>query len=93
MSDIDWDFWLNMPTVRIWQACALSLNIDPEKMKQHPDGYMTPEGFLFKDESFKTNKEKDEFNKRLRLLSSHVINIVTCIVLLLLLLSVLFIIA
>ena len=74
MSSIDWDLWLNLPTVRIWQACALSLNIDPDKMKQNPDGYITPSGFLFKDESFRTIKEKKEFEKRLRLLSSHAIH-------------------
>ena len=32
MSSVDWDLWLNMPTVKLWQACALSLDIDPDKM-------------------------------------------------------------
>ena len=49
MSGVDWDLWLEMPTVTIGQACALSLNIDPDKMT-HGD------------------KEKNDFQKRLKLL-------------------------
>jgi hypothetical protein len=53
MSGVDWDLWLKMPTVTIGQACALSLNIDPDKMT-HGD------------------KEKDDFQKRLKLLTEIV---------------------
>jgi len=49
MSDVDWDLWLKVPTVTIGQACALSLDIDPDKMT-HGD------------------KEKDNFQERLKLL-------------------------
>jgi hypothetical protein len=31
-SKIDWNFWLAMPYVRVWQAAALSLGIDPDKL-------------------------------------------------------------
>jgi hypothetical protein len=29
-NNVDWDHWLNMPTVTLWQAVALSMNIDPD---------------------------------------------------------------
>jgi hypothetical protein len=28
---VNWDMWLNMPKVALWEAVALSLNIEPDK--------------------------------------------------------------
>jgi hypothetical protein len=29
-TKVDWDHWLNFPTVKLWQAVALSMNLAPE---------------------------------------------------------------
>jgi hypothetical protein len=34
----DFEKWLSMPMWEIWQGVALSLNIDPDKVRRHPDG-------------------------------------------------------
>ena len=72
MSSVDWDFWLQLPAVTVWQACALSLNIDPDKMNKIKDAWMEPSSPLFKDESFRSAEEKEKFKKRLRLLSASI---------------------
>ncbi len=72
MSSIDWDFWLHMPVVTVWQACALSLKIDPDKMNKIQDEWMEPSRPLFKNESFRSAEEKEIFEKRLRLLSKSI---------------------
>ena len=68
--EVNWNFWLNMPTVKIWQACALSLDIDPDKMT----GSMECDGWQFYPSSFRTIKEKDDFDKRCRLLTKIAFN-------------------
>ena len=32
-NEPDWDFWLVMPEVKLWEATALSMNMDPHKME------------------------------------------------------------
>jgi len=66
-NKIDWDFWLNMPTVTIGQAVALSLGKDPDKMSQT----RTCDGWKYLDDSFKTEEEENKFYKRCRLLINN----------------------
>lgn len=48
----DWSYWGNLPEVQIWQAVALSLNVDPESLNTPPGGFHPdfcnnrPEGFI-----------------------------------------------
>ena len=72
LSFIDWRYWRHMPEVKQWEACALSLNINPENMKHRPQGWMTGPGSgpIFADGSFPGKTAQVEFNKRLRLLSA-----------------------
>lgn len=51
----DWDFWRAMRKVDDRQACALSLNIEPDSSLAFP-----------------TEKLKEEFDKRIRLLRSNI---------------------
>ena len=67
MSNVDWNHWLNMPTVTIGQAVALSLGRDPDKMSQT----RTCDGWVYLKSSFKTKEEMDEFYKRCRLLINN----------------------
>jgi hypothetical protein len=32
---IDWNLWTNLRHVKVWEACALSLQIDPDTMDKH----------------------------------------------------------
>lgn len=34
----DWEFWRDMPAVELWQACALSCNLDPDSLAFSNDG-------------------------------------------------------
>ncbi|MBL79703.1 MAG: hypothetical protein CMH70_06700 [Nitrosomonadaceae bacterium] len=69
-NNIDWDFWLLMPHVKIWQAVALSIDIDPKKMT----GRMTSKGPQFYSKSFRTIKEQNDFDRRCELLIARVLN-------------------
>ena len=35
---INWDVWLHVPTVRLWEGVALSLNIEPSRVVMHRIG-------------------------------------------------------
>lgn len=69
----DWDLWLHMPEVRLWQAVALSMNMDPDSLKNHPQAWMAGAGAepIFKENSFSSQAQKDMFGKRLRLLVAN----------------------
>lgn len=72
----DWSEWRLTPWVRVWQAAALSLDIDPHAMKQSPHSWMVGPGHgpIFLDESFPSNEIKEKFDKRLRVLSANFTN-------------------
>ena len=69
---IDWSFWQHMPAL-LWQACALSLSINPDNMHGHPQGWMAGPGRgpLFTHDSFPNDVAKAKFDRRLRLLGEH----------------------
>ena len=69
----DWEFWLRMPNVKVWQACALSLGIDPDSMKHDRNSWMLggSGGPIFESGTFENDAEKTEFYKRLRLLMAN----------------------
>ena len=69
----DWDFWRAMRKVKEWQACALSLNIDPDSLKPHPQGWMAGPGNgpIFVSESFPSSDVEGTFEKRRRILRSN----------------------
>ena len=77
----DWRHWLAFPAVKLWEACALSLNVDPYDL-QRRDFSVSPQ--MAKElalspgankgippfEGFPSPEARDEFPKRLRLLVS-----------------------
>ena len=69
---IDWRYWRHMPEIRQWEACALSLNINPDNMKHHPQAWMAGPGNgpIFTDASFPSGVVQIEFDKRVRLLGA-----------------------
>lgn len=36
----NWTVWAHVPTVRVWEAVAVSLNIDPKKIRTRPNAWM-----------------------------------------------------
>jgi hypothetical protein len=47
-----WHKWLNIPDVMLWEAVALSLNIDPEKVKHAPSRWEFSGMYFEEDEVF-----------------------------------------
>jgi hypothetical protein len=57
---VDWSEWAHAREVKLIEAVALSLGIDPHQMRLHPHGWMATPGAVIADEG-------DEFDKRLRM--------------------------
>ncbi len=71
---IDWSFWRAMRTVKLWQACALVVNLDPDGLKHHAQGWMAGPGSgpVFDSRSFSSSHVKDRLDKALRLAETAV---------------------
>ncbi len=69
----DWKEWKYTPQVRVWQACALSLDIEPYSINFYPLSWKTGPyaDQLFEDESFQSENEKKEFKSRMRILLNN----------------------
>ena len=69
---VDWRYWRHMLEVKQWEACALSLNIDPNRMQTRTHAWMAGPGSgpAFLRSSFPSESSKTEFEKRLRLLGA-----------------------
>jgi hypothetical protein len=63
-SNIDWKHWLHMSEIRIGQAVALSMNLDPHMMKM----VKTCEGWEYPESVFQNKKEEGDFYQRCILL-------------------------
>lgn len=74
MNDIDWDFWRNMPNVMLWQACALSLNLNPDSLKRSGQGWMAGVGSgpYFDSRSFPNSGIEKSLHKRRELLRANI---------------------
>ena len=59
-----------MPEVALWQACALSLNTDPDSLQNDPYASLAGHGGgrIFLPESFPDDATKDTYDQRLRVL-------------------------
>lgn len=76
MNTPDWTFWRNMPEVALWQACALSLNINPDSLRNDPYACVAGAGGsrIFLAESFPDDATKFTFGQRLRILRANLPN-------------------
>lgn len=72
----DWRFWTKINAVKVWQAVALSLDIDPDGMKQSAHAWMAGPGAdpIFQGHSFPSEATKVEYGKRLRLVKPEITN-------------------
>ena len=71
---IDWAFWLAMPEIELWEACALSLSISPESLERHSQGGMVGSlsEHFFQPKSFQSKGIEDQFVKRMRLVKASI---------------------
>ena len=76
MKKPNWKEWKFTPEVRVWEACALSLDIDPHSIVLSRHGWMAGPGYgpFFEDESFPDGATKDEFALRVRVLLANLRN-------------------
>lgn len=65
----DWEFWLAMPKIKLWQACALSLNLEPDSIAPENDGMVGE--YFFTQRKFPNLEIWNKFCKRVRLLEAH----------------------
>lgn len=73
---IDWHYWQNMQEVALWQACLLSLNMNPDAMQYSKHSWMMGpyDGPHFELKSFPSDQDLDNYRKRLNLLKSNLPN-------------------
>jgi len=74
-NKIDWAAWLSLSSVAIWEACALSLDIDPAAMNKRHDDYRSgPGGHRMYGEGRNQTQRLtiDEYQWRMRLISSNI---------------------
>jgi len=85
MKRPNWNEWKHTPSVTVWQACALSMDIDPHSMVPHRRLIGTSSGVgrpMEKDAvgpslepyDFSSPDEKEEFERRQRALRMHLSN-------------------
>lgn len=73
--EINWDYWRNLNAVEPWEACALSLDIDPDSMWPDRQGYLVGPGALSMygpQPNDKTIETLVEFNLRLNRLTRYI---------------------
>ena len=72
----NWKEWKHTSEVRVWQACALSLGIEPRSMQASRDGWMggSDNGPCFEPESFPNQDAEEEFGVRQRVLCANLSN-------------------
>lgn len=70
-TTIRWKFWGDLKDIKQWEACALSLNINPDSLKRHPQAWMAGPGSgpIFTEASFPSKAAKIEFDRRLQILN------------------------
>lgn len=73
--EINWDYWRNLGAVEPWEACALSLDIDPDTMWPDRQGYLVGPGALpmyGPQPNNKTIETLVELNLRVKRLSRYI---------------------
>ena len=65
----NWDEWRYAPIVKLWEACALSLDIDPNSLRVDLDAtaFDGLKQMLYAPDGFSSPKVQEEFNQRRRM--------------------------
>ncbi len=71
---VQWKYWVNIPTVTLWEACLLSLGLNPKTMRQLPAesvDFPSPPPY-FKSSAFPSEAVETEYEMRLELLRRNI---------------------
>ena len=71
MKKPDWNEWSLMPRVELWQAVALSMDLEPHDLHRDVHTPLLGFGSFFKPNSFPSSAVEREFEKRLRILEAN----------------------
>ena len=73
MTKPNWSDWLLMPDVKVWEACVLSIGLEPESMKGEDFGWMDDNGTgpYFTRESFPNPEAEKKYKSRLKVLGRN----------------------
>lgn len=62
----NWSKWKLIPNAKIWEVAALSLDIDPDKVKHNPQGWMAGGSY--------TTLEGQDFKDRVEVIAANAMN-------------------
>ena len=64
---IPWKLWTSLPSVELWQAVALLLDIDPDSLAHHPSAWMAGPGRgpVLESRSFPSAAKREAFDNAL----------------------------
>ncbi len=68
-----WLLWCNLPEVELWQAVALSMNLEPDRVRFNRNAWMAgpgDHGPFIEADSFRRAEDSELYGKRLRLLKA-----------------------
>jgi hypothetical protein len=73
MTKPNWRVWLLMPDVKVWQACVLSIGLEPESMEPEDFNWMDDNGKgpYFTSESFPNSEAEKKYNDCLKALGAN----------------------
>jgi len=74
MKKPDWSEWSLMPKVEVWQAVALSMDLEPHDLHRDMHTPLLGFGSFFKPNSFPSSFIEREFEKRLRILEANIVD-------------------
>ena len=64
---IPWKLWTSLPSLELWQAVALLVDIDPDSLTHHPNAWMAGPGRgpVLESRSFPSAAKREAFDKAL----------------------------
>ena len=71
MEEINWDYWLDLKSLKEWQASALSLGIDPKRIKRKLKPYTEPAKFEYHADETIGNEKLQAFLNRLDIIQNN----------------------
>ena len=73
MTKPNWRKWLLMPDVKVWQACVLSIGLEPSTMDFERESWMYPEGTgpHIESENFPNPETEQQYKDLVEILSAN----------------------
>ena len=71
MKKPDWSEWSLMPKVEVWQAVALSMDLEPHDLRRDINSELLGFGGFFKQGTFLNHRAESAFEKRIRMVVAN----------------------